>query len=187
MATQDHLVPLRRYEPKYENAHLNVWGNVVLAHLYCTMALSDYPATLIAVADYRRMLQAAVQEFEFHGRTGIPETSRWEGHHRTKPKPGSESNRKGGPKEHTERKGSAQLCDFPDSGAEKRRPVRKTTIVRSTAKSQAGRLWNSLRYPRLIGTTLRAGYGRYFWPAGAAGLEAQSATARWALLLAASV
>jgi hypothetical protein len=74
MASQDHVSPLRRYAPKHDASHLEVWGNVVLAHLSCNMAHADFPAEYVAVEDYRRMLQTAVSQFELRGRASPPET-----------------------------------------------------------------------------------------------------------------
>jgi hypothetical protein len=89
MASHDHVTPVRRYAPKYDASHLNVWGNVVLAHLFCNIAHADFPAEYIAVEDYRQMLKKAVDEFEpqdrfspsetcMTGRTSPYETDAWE-------------------------------------------------------------------------------------------------------------
>ncbi|MDR6507734.1 hypothetical protein [Arthrobacter oryzae] len=74
MASQDHVSPLRRYAPKYNASHLEVWGNVVLAHLFCNMAHADFPAEYVAIEDYRRMLTTAVSQFELRGHASPPET-----------------------------------------------------------------------------------------------------------------
>ncbi|MEZ2388573.1 HNH endonuclease [bacterium RCC_150] len=47
MASVDHIIPMRRYAPKYETDHLNVWGNVRLSHLCCNIAHVDVDAELI--------------------------------------------------------------------------------------------------------------------------------------------
>ncbi|MEV7135841.1 hypothetical protein AB0N24_23525 [Arthrobacter sp. NPDC093128] len=78
MASADHVTPLRRYAPHYDVSQLNVWGNVVLAHLHCNMAHVDFPAEYIAVEDYRRMLKTAFNQFELFGRANLPETSMME-------------------------------------------------------------------------------------------------------------
>jgi 5-methylcytosine-specific restriction endonuclease McrA len=74
MASADHIIPLRRYAPKYETDHLNVWGNVRLSHLCCNTAHADFDAEWIAVADYRKMLRLAVEQFETTGSWLPPKT-----------------------------------------------------------------------------------------------------------------
>ncbi|UKA59139.1 HNH endonuclease [Arthrobacter sp. FW306-2-2C-D06B] len=75
MASCDHIIPLRRYEAKYDTQHLNVWGNVKLAHLYCNTAHADFDARFIAVEDYRTMLRAATARFESTGSCPPPRTA----------------------------------------------------------------------------------------------------------------
>lgn len=75
MASPDHIVPVRRYDPEYDASHLNVWGNVRLTHLHCNTAHRDFGAELIAVEDYRQMLRTAVREYEDKGNASPPETS----------------------------------------------------------------------------------------------------------------
>lgn len=75
MASPDHIVPVRRYEPKYDAAHLNAWGNVRLTHLHCNTAHADFSPELIAVEDYRQMLRTAVAQFESGGIARPPKTS----------------------------------------------------------------------------------------------------------------
>lgn len=75
MASVDHIIPVRRYAPPSDVSHLNVWGNVHLAHLHCNTAHADFSPELIAVADYRQMLRTAIGEFEGQGIARPPRTS----------------------------------------------------------------------------------------------------------------